>query len=283
MVAKRIIPCLDVKDGRTVKGVNFVGLRDVGTGHGADNNSLGIHIHRHGADSMRKSIQVILGIVFNGTEALDIGSILLGFLGNAGHIANGFHRVLTGCGLTGEHNGRGAIINRIGHVVDLSTGGTGVIDHGFQHFGSGNNTLAQHAALESELFLNGGQLDEGNFNAQVTTGDHDTGANGANLLHIVNTGTIFDLGDDLDILAAIVVQQLADIQHIFLARNKGCSHIVYILLDAEEDIFLVLFAEVRAGHDLVGEGHALTIGHFAANGAAAMGIAAFQFYSNSRR
>ena len=30
MVAKRIIPCLDVKDGRTVKGVNFVGLRDVG-------------------------------------------------------------------------------------------------------------------------------------------------------------------------------------------------------------------------------------------------------------
>lgn len=30
MVAKRIIPCLDVKEGRTVKGVNFVGLQDVG-------------------------------------------------------------------------------------------------------------------------------------------------------------------------------------------------------------------------------------------------------------
>ncbi len=30
MLAKRIIPCLDVKDGRTVKGVNFVGLRDAG-------------------------------------------------------------------------------------------------------------------------------------------------------------------------------------------------------------------------------------------------------------
>lgn len=29
-VAKRIIPCLDVKDGRTVKGVNFVDLRDAG-------------------------------------------------------------------------------------------------------------------------------------------------------------------------------------------------------------------------------------------------------------
>ncbi len=30
MVAKRIIPCLDIKDGRTVKGINFKGLRDAG-------------------------------------------------------------------------------------------------------------------------------------------------------------------------------------------------------------------------------------------------------------
>src|SRR5215207_1997217 len=30
MLAKRIIPCLDVKDGRTVKGTRFVGLRDAG-------------------------------------------------------------------------------------------------------------------------------------------------------------------------------------------------------------------------------------------------------------
>ena len=30
MLAKRIIPCLDIKDGKVVKGVNFVGLQDVG-------------------------------------------------------------------------------------------------------------------------------------------------------------------------------------------------------------------------------------------------------------
>lgn len=30
MLAKRIIPCLDIKDGRVVKGTNFVGLRDAG-------------------------------------------------------------------------------------------------------------------------------------------------------------------------------------------------------------------------------------------------------------
>lgn len=45
MLAKRIIPCLDVKEGRTVKGVNFIDLRDAGdivelaarySGEGAD-------------------------------------------------------------------------------------------------------------------------------------------------------------------------------------------------------------------------------------------------------
>ena len=30
MLSKRIIPCLDVKDGRTVKGINFIDLRDAG-------------------------------------------------------------------------------------------------------------------------------------------------------------------------------------------------------------------------------------------------------------
>ena len=47
MVAKRIIPCLDVKDGRTVKGVNFVGLRDVG-----DAVELGQEYAIQGADEL---------------------------------------------------------------------------------------------------------------------------------------------------------------------------------------------------------------------------------------
>ena len=31
MITKRIVPCLDVRDGLVVKGVNFVGLKDVGS------------------------------------------------------------------------------------------------------------------------------------------------------------------------------------------------------------------------------------------------------------
>lgn len=47
MLAKRIIPCLDVKDGRTVKGVNFVDLRDAG-----DPVELAWQYSRQGADEL---------------------------------------------------------------------------------------------------------------------------------------------------------------------------------------------------------------------------------------
>jgi cyclase len=46
-LAKRIIPCLDVKDGRTVKGVNFVALRDAG-----DPVELAYQYLRQGADEL---------------------------------------------------------------------------------------------------------------------------------------------------------------------------------------------------------------------------------------
>jgi cyclase len=47
MFTKRIIPCLDIKDGRTVKGVNFVNLRDAG-----DPVELGARYSAEGADEL---------------------------------------------------------------------------------------------------------------------------------------------------------------------------------------------------------------------------------------
>lgn len=47
MLTKRIIPCLDIKDGRTVKGTNFVDLRDAG-----DPVELGALYAQQGADEL---------------------------------------------------------------------------------------------------------------------------------------------------------------------------------------------------------------------------------------
>jgi imidazole glycerol-phosphate synthase subunit HisF len=47
MLAKRIIPCLDIRDGRTVKGTNFIDLRDAG-----DPVELGARYAEEGADEL---------------------------------------------------------------------------------------------------------------------------------------------------------------------------------------------------------------------------------------
>lgn len=47
MLAKRIIPCLDIKDGKTVKGINFVNFRNAG-----DPVELGAAYSRAGADEL---------------------------------------------------------------------------------------------------------------------------------------------------------------------------------------------------------------------------------------
>lgn len=47
MLTKRIIPCLDVKDGKVVKGINFKGLREVG-----DPPAMAVEYERQGADEI---------------------------------------------------------------------------------------------------------------------------------------------------------------------------------------------------------------------------------------
>ena len=47
MLAKRIIPCLDIKDGRVVKGINFVNIRDAG-----DPVEAAIEYEKQGADEI---------------------------------------------------------------------------------------------------------------------------------------------------------------------------------------------------------------------------------------
>ena len=47
MLTKRIIPCLDVKDGKTVKGIHFQGLKEVG-----DPVEMADVYNRQGADEL---------------------------------------------------------------------------------------------------------------------------------------------------------------------------------------------------------------------------------------
>lgn len=74
MLTKRIIPCLDIKDGRTVKGTNFVNLRDAG-----DPVSLAAIYAEQGADEL-----IFLDI----TATVDERKTLIELVRNVAHTIN---------------------------------------------------------------------------------------------------------------------------------------------------------------------------------------------------
>ncbi len=75
MLAKRIIPCLDVKDGQVVKGINFEGLREVG-----DPVGMGAYYASEGADELvyldisasSEGRRTFTGLVSRISERIDI-------------------------------------------------------------------------------------------------------------------------------------------------------------------------------------------------------------------
>ena len=85
MVAKRIIPCLDVKDGQVVKGINFEGLREVG-----DAVEMGAQYARDGADELvyldisasREGRRTFAALVERIAERIDIPFTVGGGIGS---------------------------------------------------------------------------------------------------------------------------------------------------------------------------------------------------------
>lgn len=94
MLAKRIIPCLDIKAGRTVKGVNFEGLRDAG-----DPVELARRYSEEGADELvflditatREKRKTLIDLVKRIALEINIPFTVGGGIGNTSEIADLLH------------------------------------------------------------------------------------------------------------------------------------------------------------------------------------------------
>jgi len=146
MLAKRIIPCLDVKDGRTVKGVNFVGLRDAG--HPVE---LAVRYSAEGADEL----------VF-----LDISATIEGrstFVDTVGEIAAAINIPFTVGGGISDTTHIDALLDAGADKVSINTAAVkdpGLIERAAAEFGSQCIVLAIDAGRVDDdwkVFLNGGR------------------------------------------------------------------------------------------------------------------------------
>ena len=200
------------EQGQLIPNLPFCGHADNGLG-AAESRHLPCHIpaegtHHYGADlringqgagAVAHGIVVVIQVEIRVPEPFFVVNIRLRPDGNAAHSLNSFHWILPCGGLTGEHNGAGAIVDGVGHVGDLCSGGTGLGGHGLQHFRSGDDDLAPLQAELDELLLDGGQLLIGDLHAQVSASDHDAITVVQNGIGIVHAGTVFNFGDDVGV------------------------------------------------------------------------------------
>lgn len=149
--AKRIIPCLDVKDGRVVKGVNFVGLKDAG-----DPVEVARRYNDEGADELTflditassDNRETIVDIVKQVAQEIFIPLTVGGGI----RTLNDFYKLLNvGCDKVSVNS---AAIKR-----------PELIDEGAKRFGSQCVVTAIDVKRVSEgkynVFLNGGRVDTG--------------------------------------------------------------------------------------------------------------------------
>jgi cyclase len=151
MLAKRIIPCLDVTGGRVVKGVNFVGLRDAG-----DPVELAERYNTQGADEL-----VFLDI----TASSDARDIMADVVARAARKV--FIPLTVGGGVRSVTDARKILLSGA-DKVSINTAAVrrpGLITELSEEFGSQAVVLAIDARRKSQgswsVFTRGGRDDEG--------------------------------------------------------------------------------------------------------------------------
>ena len=111
-----------------------------------------------------------------------------------------------------------------------------------KHLSGDDNRLSNHIALGNHHLLSEEDLASGNFDTQITTGDHDTIGHFQYLVEVFNTLFILDLDDNLD-TGAVGTKDLTNILDISSPADEGSENHVYAILDAEFEIILILLRE----------------------------------------
>ena len=224
MLAKRIIPCLDVTGGRVVKGVNFVDLRDAG-----DPVELADRYNRQGADEV-----VFLDITASSDARDTMADVVartarkvfipLAVGGGIRSIADAHAILMSGADKVAVNT---AAVRRPELISELS-----------QEFGAQAVVLAidarRHASGQWHVFTKGGRVDEGLDVVEWARRGEELGA-GEILLTSMDADGV-QTGFDCDLVRAV-----SRATHIPVIASGGAGkpeHFVRVLTEGEADAAL---------------------------------------------
>ena len=117
--------------------------------------------------------------------------------------------------------------------------------HAVEHLRGGNYGPAGGIPLADQAFLDDGHVLQGDFHAQVAARYHDAVGHAQDFVDIFHALVVFDLGDDLGVLARLAPQELPNFQDILGAARERRGDEIDLVCKAEADIRYVLRAEKR--------------------------------------
>lgn len=224
MLTKRIIPCLDVKDGRVVKGINFVNLRDEG-----DPVEMASYYDKSGADEL-----VFLDITASHEER----NIMLDIVEETA--ANVFIPFTIGGGIRTVDDMR-AILLAGADKVSINSAAVNtpeVISDGARRFGSQCIVVAVDASKKKEgyweVYINGGRIPTGLDVLEWVARVAELGAGEILLTSMDADGT--KAGYDIELLKA--VSDRVNIPVIASGGAGELQHLKEALLEGNADAVL---------------------------------------------
>ena len=223
MLAKRIIPCLDIKNGRTVKGINFENIRDAG-----DAVELAMYYSNQGADELvflditatfenRKTlVELVKKIAQNINIPFTVG-------GGITSVANAFELLRNGADKISVNSAA----FRKPELINVLT----------KEFGSQCVVLAIDTKKESDdnwyVYLNGGRLSTGKLAYEWARQGIDLGAGEILLTSMNNDGTKNGFAEDITglfskrfavpVIASGGAGTMADFAHVFINANADAA------------------------------------------------------------
>lgn len=226
---------------------------------GEDDNSTGIQLqtgadgsHGDGLGSLGGARSQVAELV----EDLEVGNGDLGQQTGLVHHLDGLARVVTLGGLAREHDTVGTVQDGVSNVRNLSTGGAGVVCHRLEHLSGADDGLALDVALGDHHLLGNEHLGGGDLDTKITTSDHDTVSGLQDLVKVVNTLLVLNLGNDLNLLA-LLTKNLTDLVDVAPPADKRGEDHVDLVLDAELQIGDILLRQ--SGEIYVGTGEVDTL------------------------
>ncbi len=219
MLAKRIIPCLDVKDGRTVKGTNFVNLRDAG-----DAVELGKLYSEQGADEL-----VFLDITATNEKRKTLSKLVR-------KIAAEIHIPFTVGGGVNTLEDIEILLESGADKISINTAAIKtpqILSTGAKNFGSQCIVFAVDARLVGDswnVFLNGGRIETDLEAIETVKRGVDAGAGEILLTSMNADGTKKGFAVDL-------TKKISEIVNVPLIASGGAG---------KEEHFVEVFTEGKA-------------------------------------